>query len=78
MELTAADKIMEKGREEGREEGRREAQREILLRHLNSRFGPLPEKTTARVQGLESLDELNAYLDHVLVANSREEMALGD
>jgi uncharacterized protein (DUF1810 family) len=49
-----------------------------LLRHLNFRFGPLPEETTARVQALESIDELNAYLDHVLVASALEEMALGD
>ncbi len=73
MELTWADKMMEKGREEGLLEGKRDT----LLRFLNSRFGPLPQETAARVRALESLEELDAYLDRVLVAGSLEEMELG-
>ncbi|TDI43029.1 MAG: hypothetical protein E2P02_12040 [Acidobacteria bacterium] len=82
MELTWADKLVEKGREEGRQEGREEgalqSKRDILLRHLNSKFGPLSEETTARVRVLKSLDELDAHLDRVLVAGSLKEMELED
>ncbi|GMR22661.1 MAG: hypothetical protein BMS9Abin37_1027 [Acidobacteriota bacterium] len=40
------------------------------------KFGPLPEPTTKHVQGIDSMDELDGYLERVLVAVSLEEMAL--
>jgi len=74
MELTWADKMIEKGREEGA----LQSKSDILLRHLNFKFGPLPEETTARIRALKSLDELDAHLDRVLVAGSLKEMELED
>ena len=45
MQLTWAEKMMEKGRQGGMIEGKREA----LLRQLTTKFGPLPEETASRV-----------------------------
>jgi len=85
MEVTWADKMMEKGREEGREEGRRqgleagvlEGKRETLLRLLTAKFGPVPEKARRRVQALASVAELDAYLERVLTAESLDAMGFG-
>jgi len=79
-ELTWAEKLEEKGLQKGREEGLRagvlRGKRETLLRLLSSRFGPLPETTTKHLQGIESVDELDGYLDRVAVAASLKEMEL--
>jgi len=72
MELTWADEMMEKGRLVGLKEGKRETLRQLLAK----KFGPLPEETMSRLDALESLDELDAYLDRVLTAGSLEEMGL--
>ena len=74
MQLTWAEKMMEKGRQGGMIEGKREA----LLRQLTTKFGPLPEETASRVRALESLEEVDDYLDRVLVASSLADMGLGD
>ncbi len=74
MEVTWADKI----REEGREEGLKEGKRETLKQFLTKKFGPLPETAISRLEALESLEELDSYLDRVLTAGSLEEMGLGD
>jgi predicted transposase/invertase (TIGR01784 family) len=84
MEVTWADKIREEGRIEGREEGREEGlkaglvkgKRETLRHLLTRKFGPLPQKTVSRLEALESLEELDIYLDRVLTAGSLEEMDL--
>ncbi len=96
MEVTWADKMMEKGRVEGREQGREEGRvqgreegreqglkvglvegkRETLLRQLTAKFGPVSEKTRSRVQALESVAELDAYLERVLTAESIDDMGL--
>jgi predicted transposase YdaD len=90
MQLTWADKMKEegrkeglqKGRQEGRQEGQREGQlegkREALLQLLTSKFGPLPEKSASRVRAIESLEQVDRYLDRVLVASSLADMGLGD
>jgi predicted transposase YdaD len=82
MQLTWVDKMKEEGRKEGRQEGRQEGQREgkreALLRLLTSKFGPLPEKTASRVRAIESLEQVDRYLDRVLVASSLADMGLGD
>ena len=79
VELTW-DKLMEKGRQEGRKEGRRvgllEGKRGTLVRLLMAKFGRLPEATSLSIEALESLDELDSYLDRVLKARSLEEMGL--
>ena len=86
MEVTWADEIaeearkegLEKGLEKGRQAGLMAGKREALLRQLTTKFGPLPEKITSRVQTLDSLDELDVYLDRVLTAKSLEDMGLGE
>ncbi len=66
-----------KGLTDGRREGEREGKRETLLRQLTKKFGSLSEDVTTRVRSLESVDELDVYLDRVLMATSLEEMELG-
>jgi predicted transposase/invertase (TIGR01784 family) len=53
------------GREEGRQEGREEGHQEgleklraVLLRDLESRFGPLPAEVRLRIEGIGSIEEL--------------------
>ncbi len=88
MVVTWADELREegraKGREEGRDEGREEGRqtgltagkREALLQLLATKFGPLPDDATSRLHAMESLDELDVYLERVLTAKSLEEMGL--
>jgi len=79
VELTWADRLMEKGREEGREEGREvgvlEGKREALLRQLTAKFGELPHETKARVEVMSSTD-LDRVLDRVLTAATLAELQL--
>jgi len=72
MQVTWADKMIEEGRRAGVLQGKRET----LLRQLSSKFGSLPQEVVARVQGVESGEELDAYLDRVLSATSLAEMGL--
>ena len=92
MEVTWAEKMIEKGRVEGREEGRAQGQeegreqglkagliegkRETLIRLLTTKFGSISEEIRFRVQALESVTELDAYLERVLVATSIDDMGL--
>ncbi len=84
MEVTWADKMMEKGREQGREEGREqglkagviEGKRETLLHLLTAKFGSVSEETRSRVQALDSVAELDAYLERLLTAKSIGDMGL--
>jgi len=76
MELTWSEKMMEKGREQGRLSGLIEGKRETLKHLLTKKFGSLPEKTVFRIESLDSLEELDTYLDRVLAAESLEEMDL--
>ena len=92
MELTWADEMMEKGRqrglaeglekglekgrEEGREEGLREGKRKTLVQQLTAKFSAVPQGTISRIEGLESVDELEHYLERVPTAGSLEEMGL--
>ena len=59
-----------------REKGVLNGKRETLLRLLTQKFGPLPEGATARVEAYESVDELDACLERILMASSLEEMGL--
>jgi len=72
MEVTWADKMMEKGREEGLKAGKRET----LLRLLTAKFGPVSEEIKSRIQAIESVAELDTYLERVLTAESIGEMEL--
>jgi hypothetical protein len=72
--LTWGDKLILEGRERGREEGREEGivqgKRDALKRLLTTRFGPLPKEVEASVDRASSVEELDRYLDRVLVASS--------
>jgi hypothetical protein len=72
MELTWSEKMMEKWRLVGLIEGKRET----LKHQLTKKFGTIPEKTMARIEALDSLEELDTYLDRVLTAESLEAMGL--
>jgi hypothetical protein len=76
MEVTWADKIREEGREEGLKAGLVKGKRETLRQLLTKKFGPLPQQTVSRLETLESLKELDIYLDRVLTVGSLEEMGL--
>jgi len=75
VELTWADRLMEKGREKGREEGVLEGKRETLVRQLTTRFGELPPETAAKVEPLSAAD-LDSLLDRVLTAGTLNELLL--
>jgi predicted transposase YdaD len=76
MQMTWMEKIEKKSRKEGRAEGLREGKREALLRQLETKFGPLPEEVASQVRAVESIEELDACLDRVLVAASLDDMGL--
>lgn len=81
IELTWADKLIDKGRKEGREEGREEGleagviegKRQTLLRQLSAKFGELPEETTAAVETMSEV-ELDSALDRILAAKTLDEL----
>lgn len=83
-ELTWGDKLIQQGREEGREQGREEGReqgilqgkRETLKRLLTAKFGAFPKKTEDLIEALSSAEELDNYLDRVLVATSLQDLGL--
>jgi hypothetical protein len=79
MEMTWADKMMHKGHVRGRAEGRAEgveSLRTVVLRQLEQRFGPLPERAKRRVEGLRTLRSLRRIAEQVLVAQSLRDLGL--
>jgi predicted transposase YdaD len=93
VELTWADRLMEKGREEGREAGREEGReagweegreegvlegkRETLLRQLTTKFGELPPEVAAKIDAFPAPD-LDSLLERVLTSASLDDMGLSD
>lgn len=81
MQVTWADRMKEEGREQGREQGREEGllegKREALLRLVSTKFGPLPQEVTTRVQALTSLVEVDAAFGRALDARSLADTGLG-
>lgn len=77
--MTAAEKLIAKGRDEGRIEGRDEGLVEgmllgsagVLMRQLTKKFGELPEGVRTRVDEARE-EELNAWAERVLTADSLE------
>jgi hypothetical protein len=76
MQLTWAEKLERKVRKEGQKAGFLQGKQEALLRQLTTKFGRLPKKTLFRVRAIESVAQLNCYLDRVLDARSLSEMGL--
>lgn len=77
LELTWADKLVEKGRKEGREAGVVEGLRRTLLRQLTAKFGELDHKVTERVRSMSEVD-LESVLDRVVTSATLDGLDLGD
>jgi len=76
VELTWADKLVEKGREEGLEAGVIEGKRRTLVRQLSAKFGEVPEEITVRAEAM-SESELDSVLDRLLTATTLDELQIG-
>ncbi len=80
MEMTWAEQMVAEYREkvlaEGIEKGV-ERLRTSLLRLLGQRFGQVPPAVRARVEAIDSLDELGGLTDRILEVKSIEELGLG-
>jgi hypothetical protein len=87
MWMTWSEKLKEEGlkegvrlgKREGKLEGRQEAVRsiqQILLRQLEQRFGPLPERVHHQVEAIDSLRRLTRLAERVLTVNSLRELRL--
>lgn len=77
MQVTWADRMIERGREEGLHAGELKGKRDTLLRLLTLKFGPLPEEVMTGVKALNSLIELDSHLDRLLTASTLAEVGLG-
>ena len=74
------EKGIEQGIEKGREQGLGQATqrlRNTLLRLLGQRFGKIPPAVRARVEAIDSLDELGGLTDRILEVKSLDELGLG-
>ncbi|WP_218081794.1 Rpn family recombination-promoting nuclease/putative transposase [Anthocerotibacter panamensis] len=73
-------RVYQEGREEGREEGESigeiRGERHALLRMLNRKFGPLPQKVTSWLNSVESKAGLEQLMDRVIDAQSLEEFEM--
>ncbi len=87
MEMTWADKMMEKGRVEGLEQGLRQglaqgqatavqALRRVVLQQLGQRFGPVPEPARRHVTRIDSLERLTEIATKLLTARSLDDLGL--
>lgn len=75
MEMTWADRMIQKGRLEGRAEAV-ENLRGVVLHLLEQRFGPLPARVRRRVERLRTLRSLRGIAEQVLVASSLHDLGL--
>ena len=79
MEMTWADRMIQKGRMQGRAEERAEAVeslRSVVLHQLTQRFGPLPARARRRVERLRTQRSLRRIAEQVLVASSLRDLGL--
>ena len=68
--------IAEALREEGHAEGFVESARSTLLRQLRKRFGAVPQTIADRIEKTSDLEQLTAWLDRFVTAESLEEMEI--
>ena len=74
------EKGLEKGVEKGREQGSQagvERLRQTVVRLLGQRFGKIPGPLHQRLNVIQTVDELSAIVDRILVVRSVEELELG-
>jgi len=72
MGKTIADVL----KEEGRVEGRTEATRSKLFQLLRRRFGELPQGTMDQIERTDDLEQLNAWFDRAITAESLEAVGI--
>jgi hypothetical protein len=84
MEMTWAERMAADYQAKFREEGvllgmdkGTERLRSTLLRQLSQRFGAISPEVRARVEAIDSLDELGGLADRILEVKSLEELGLG-
>ncbi|MEP7009648.1 MAG: DUF4351 domain-containing protein [Acidobacteriota bacterium] len=85
MEMTWAEqmvaeyrqKFLAEGLEQGLEQGVEQGVRSTLLRQILRRFGEVPPAVRARVEAIDSLDELGGLTERILEVKSIEELGLG-
>jgi flagellar biosynthesis/type III secretory pathway protein FliH len=65
--VTAAEKLIEKGRREGLEQGLQQGQAAVILSQLRKRFGDLPRELIGRVERSEPA-ALARIAEHLLEA----------
>ncbi len=73
METTWADRMAAEYQKKFLEEGIRSA----LLRQIGQRFGEVPSAVRARVEAIDSRDELDGLTDRILKVKSIDELGLG-
>ena len=61
----------------GQRLGAQRTQQRILVRQLRRKFQEVPESVLQRVEATESIDQLDRWLDEVLIANELAETELG-
>jgi hypothetical protein len=66
----------ERLRAEGAREGERRALQGVLVRLLEKRFGPVPQKAIKKVETLKSVPRLNDLVERVFTASSLEDLGL--
>jgi hypothetical protein len=66
----------ERLRAEGAREGERRALKGVLLRLLEKRFGPVPNKALQKVESYKSVSRLNELVEQVLTVSSLKELGL--
>ncbi|HJX27012.1 MAG TPA: hypothetical protein VJ885_03810 [Thermoanaerobaculia bacterium] len=59
-----------------RAEGERRALKGVLVRLLEKRFGPVPQKALKKVESLKSVPRLNDLVERVVTASTLEELGL--
>lgn len=70
-------RFLREGRKEGRKEGRVEGARDFLLSLIEQRFGPLPKTVRSEIKAIESPRTLKLLGQRVLVAESLEDLKIG-
>ena len=77
MGKTAAEAFIEEGMQKGIEEGMQKGMQRALMALLGQKFGKLPRRVRAAVQGTTDEARLDHWLMEVLTARSIEDMGFG-
>ena len=76
MKVSWADKLKAEAEEHGMNRGRTEGFRAALRRYLESRFGPLPETITRRLDAIADAETLERLSDRAFAGASLDELGL--